>query len=372
MKIIVYVGIDVHKATFSACCYLPSTQSYFAEDTFQGETGKVLDYLEMVKNSLENEPEFHCGYEAGCRGYSLAKDLLNKGIDCVVMAPTTIDKPSDNCKKKTDRLDARLLARTLCNGSYKKVHIPDNQDLMVKEHIRMFQFHKKCLREMKQAVCSLLLRYGKVYDSGKSYWTQKHVSWINGMYSDPVFGRTLEEYMDTIRKYMDKISRIENEILEIATNERYSSTINRICCLKGIDRISALTFLCEIGDFSRFESAKVFPAYLGLVPGDHSSGGKPSKLGITKLGNSTLRRLAVECTRTAVRGIPGSKSKKLSERQEGCDIKTIAYADRGTERMQRRYIHLVSSGKNVNEAVTACAREYVSFIWGLATMKYDN
>ena len=38
MKIIVYVGIDVHKATFSACCYLPSTQSYFAEDTFQGET----------------------------------------------------------------------------------------------------------------------------------------------------------------------------------------------------------------------------------------------------------------------------------------------------------------------------------------------
>lgn len=372
MKIIVYVGIDVHKATFSACCYFPNERGYFAEDTFQGSTEKVLEYLQVVRDSCEGELEFHCGYEAGCRGYSLAKDLLAKGIDCAVMAPTTIDKPSDNSKKKTDRLDARLLARALCNGSYRKVHVPDDHDLMAKERIRMLQFHRKHLREMKQAVCSLLLRHGKVYDAGKSYWTQKHVSWIKGMYSDPVFGTALEEYMDTIGKYIDKISRLEGEILKLTEDETYRGTIDRICCLKGIDRISAMTFACEIADFMRFDSAKVFPAYLGLVPGDHSSGGKAGKLGITKLGNSVLRRLAVECTRAAVRGLPGFKSKKLAERQKGCDSRTIAYADRGTERMQRRYIHLISSGKNVNEAVTACAREYVCFIWGLATMRYEG
>ena len=372
MKIIVYVGIDVHKDTFSACSYLPKTQSYFGEDKFKGDTQKVLEYLEMVKDSLEGEPEFHCGYEAGCRGYSLAKDLIAKGMYCVVMAPTTIDKPSDNSKKKTDRLDARLLARALCNGSYKKVHVPDDYDLMAKERIRMLQFHKKHLREMKQAVCSLLLRHGKVYDAGKSYWTERHVTWLKGMYSDPVFGKALEEYMDTISKYIDKITRLETEMLEIANEERYRSTVDRICCLKGINRISALTFVCEIGDFTRFESAKVFPAYLGLVPGDHSSGGKPGKLGITKLGNSTLRRLAVECSRSAVRGKTGLKPKKLSERQKGCDVSTIAYADKGTERIQRRYIHLIACGKDKNEAVTACAREYVGFIWGLASMKYDD
>lgn len=374
MKIIVYVGIDVHKSTFSACCYTAFNQSFFAEDTFPGTTRDTIDYLETVKNSIEGEVEFHCGYEAGCRGYSLAKDLISKGYDCSIMAPTTIDKPSDTSKKKTDRLDARLLSRALANMTYRKVHIPDDHDLMVKEKLRMYQTHKKHLRQFKQSVCSLLLRFGKVYDSGKgrSYWTKKHLDWIKGMYSDPVFGKTLEEYMDTITKFSDKIERLEKELNEVTTEERYKDIIDRICCLKGIERISALTFVSEIGDFARFQDAKVFPAYLGMVPGDHSSGGKEGKLGITKLGNSVLRRLAIECTQSAVRGIIGSKSRKMKERQEGMELATISYADRGSERMQRRYLHLISEGKARNKAITACAREYVGFIWGLATMRYDG
>ncbi len=124
MKSIIYVGIDVHKATFSACAYASNCQQFYSEETFAGNTAKVLEYLQVLRDSCENEVEFHVGYEAGCRGYSLAKDLIAKGIDCVIMAPTTIDKPSDNSKKKTDRLDARLLARALANKTYKGVHIP--------------------------------------------------------------------------------------------------------------------------------------------------------------------------------------------------------------------------------------------------------
>ncbi len=79
------------------------------------------------------------------------------------------------------------------------------------------------------------------------------------MYHDPVFGTTLMEYMDTINKYLDKIDRIEQEIEEITKEECYKETVGRICCIKGIDRISALTITVEIGDFERFDSAKVFP-----------------------------------------------------------------------------------------------------------------
>lgn len=371
MKSIIYVGIDVHKATFSACAYASSCQQFYSEETFAGNTAKVLEYLQVLRDSCENEIEFHVGYEAGCRGYSLAKDLIAKGIDCVIMAPTTIDKPSDNSKKKTDRLDARLLARALANKTYKGVHIPTDHDLMVKERIRMLQFHKHTMRQYKQAVCSLLLRHGMVYEAGKSYWTAKHISWIKEMYQNPVFGTTLMEYMDTINKYLDKIERIEQEIQEITKEECYKETVGRICCIKGIDRISALTIAVEIGDFERFDSAKVFPAYLGLVPGDHSSGGKEGKLGITKLGNSMLRRLMVECTRSCVRGFGNEKSKALKERQRGCDAKAISYADKGTERIQRRYFHFISEQKNANKAITACAREFCCFIYGLATQKYE-
>lgn len=372
MKSIIYVGLDVHKATFSACCYENKNQSYFAQETFQGNTDQVLEYLKSVKESLAYEVEFQIGYEAGCRGYSLAKDLIGNGFSCAIMEPTTIDKPSDSGKKKTDRQDAMLLARALANNTYKKVHIPDDYDIMVKERIRMYHAHKKMFRQIKQEICALLLRHGKVYTEGKNYWTQKHRSWIKGFYSEPVFGKTLEEYMDTFFKYEDKIARLELDLVRFADEDRYRETVARICCLKGITKVTALTFLVEVGDFSRFESGKVFPAYLGIVPGDHSSGGKSGKLRITKLGNSILRRLAVECARACVKGTPGHKAKKQSERQAGCDVKTIAYADKGTERIQRRYRHLISREKNANKAVTACAREYVSFIWGLATMRYSD
>lgn len=372
MKSIVYVGIDVHKATFSACCYMVKTQSYFAEETFDGNITKVLDYLRMVTDSVEGEVEFHCGYEAGCRGYSLANDIIKNGFDCVIMAPTTIDKPSDNSKKKTDRLDARLLARALANGSYKSVHIPDNNDICAKEKIRMFQFHKQELRRYKQAICSLLLRHGKVYVKGKNYWTAKHILWIKEFYEDSIFGETLKEYMETLNWYLDKIERLEKDILEMTNEVRYKDAVDRICCLKGIERISALTIVVEIGDFERFESGKIFPAFLGLVPGDHSSGGKSGKLGITKLGNSMLRKLIVECTRSAVKGLGLRKSKRLKERQEGCDTAVISYADKGTDRIQRKYLHLINEGKNVNKVITACAREYCCFIWGLATKRYED
>lgn len=78
MKIIVYVGIDVHKETFSACCYNVKSQTYFAEETFEGNTLKVIQYLNSVRENIEGEVEFYCGYEAGCRGYSLAKELINE------------------------------------------------------------------------------------------------------------------------------------------------------------------------------------------------------------------------------------------------------------------------------------------------------
>lgn len=104
----------------------------------------MLEYLQMVRDSCEGELEFHCGYEAGCRGYGLAKDLLAKGIDCAVMAPTTIDKPSDSSKKKTDRLDARLLARAPCKTSFFDLY----RQRLLTEHKKLSSVEKTLLGEV--------------------------------------------------------------------------------------------------------------------------------------------------------------------------------------------------------------------------------
>ena len=92
----------------------------------------------------------------------------------------------------------------------------------------------------------------------------------------------------------------------------------------------------EISDFTRFPNAKAFTAYLGLTPSEHSSGEKIYRNGITKQGNTTVRSTLVECANALVKGTIGIKSKRVKARQKGQASKVIAYADKATERLQRK------------------------------------
>ena len=104
---------------------------------------------------------------------------------------------------------------------------------------------------------------------------------------------------------------------------------------------TALSTLVEVGDFKRFASAQQFASYLGLTPGEDSSGGDQNRLGITKAGNIHIRTLLVEAAQSCTRGKPGYKSKALKAQQNGNPADIIAYADKANERLRRRYYQLV-------------------------------
>ena len=122
----------------------------------------------------------------------------------------------------------------------------------------------------------------------------------------------------------------------------------------------------EIGDFKRFPSAQQFASFLGLVPIENSSGDKQHRFGITKAGNSHLRRLLTESANCFNRGSVGKKSKALKARQAGNLPEVIAYADKGNERLRRRYIRIATRSK-ANIAKIAVARELACFVWGMMT-----
>lgn len=131
---------------------------------------------------------------------------------------------------------------------------------------------------------------------------------------------------------------------------------------------TALSTLVEVGDFKRFASAQQFASYLGLTPGEDSSGEDQNRLGITKAGNSHIRTLLVEAAQSYTHGKPGYKSKALKARQKGNPADIIAYADKANERLRRRYYQLVlGQNKKANVAKTAVARELACFIWGMMT-----
>ena len=166
----------------------------------------------------------------------------------------------------------------------------------------------------------------------------------------------------------DKLERLDARIEELAGNERYGERVRRLGCFIGIKPHTALSLLVEVGDFRRFEKAPNFAGFLGLVPGEDSSGGGRNRLVITKAGNSHLRRLLVESSQSYSRGTIGFKSKELKKRQEGNPPEVVAYADRANERLRRRYYRMtLKNGAKRNVAIVAVARELACFIWGMMT-----
>lgn len=369
MTSIIYIGMDVHTTTYSVCAYSMENQNVFAETSFTASAENVEAYLNSVSGRFENPEEikFVCGYEAGCLGYSLYRELTAKDIECRIMAPSTMaSTPMDN-RKKNDRLDAQRIAKCLAYGTYKSVYVTDEQDDAVKEFIRMRDDANAELKRVKQQITAFCTRHGQVYDGTKHKWTKQHREWLRKMsFSHPVLRETLDEYLLRLQQLEEKLECYDKRIGEMAQGERYAEKVKKIGCLKGIATHTSLSFVSEIGDFKRFPTAAHFSSYLGLTPGEHSSGISQNTLGITKAGNTHLRALLVEAAQCYNRGAAGQKSAALKARQKGNPEAVIQYADKASTRLRKKFIR-VAARSNSNAAKVAIARELACYIWGMMT-----
>src|SRR3712207_9568738 len=95
------------------------------------------------------------------------------------------------------------------------------------------------------------------------------------------------------RHARERLERIEAAILRLLPGWSLAPVVEAVRALRGISVVTAVTIAAEVGDLGRFESARQFMGYLGLVPGERSTGGAVRRLGITKAGNGRLRRGAV-------------------------------------------------------------------------------
>jgi len=358
--------MDVHTTNYTLCCYSITTDKIFATVTMEPDYRNILKYLKQTESNLGGDCHFLCGYEAGSLGYSLHNQLKEQGVDCVILAPSTM---ATTKKKgiKTDKRDASNIAKCLAYNTYSAVYVPTDEDNAVKEYIRMRNDAKDTLKRIKQQTLAFCTRHDKRFTEGRSNWTKKHFDWLKKQdFGNAVLQETLQEYLTLYHQAVDKIEMFDKRIAEFAHSERYEEKVKKLSCLIGIKTHTALATIVEIGDFTRFQTAQNYASYLGLVPGEDSSGDTVRRTGITKAGNSHLRKLMVEAAHCYSRGAIGAKSKALKERQFGNDPKVIAYADRANERLKRKCYRIMFNSKR-NIAVTAVARELACFIWGMMT-----
>ena len=366
-NIVAYIGLDVHKESYSACTYISEKDCIKYSVKMSASVKHILEYINKVKK-IEGDIDIVCGYEAGCLGYSLKKELEKNSVKCIIMAPTTILN-INNKRIKTDRRDAENIAKNLAFGTFKEVYMLNEQDEAIKEYIRMRDDHKVALTKIKQQINAFTLRHGKIYDGTKTKWTQRHIEWLKKLDLEESFRIILDEYLLTYNQLIEKIERYNKQIELFSQDERYKDNANKLKCFIGIDTMTAMAILSEVGDMKRFRTAQQFSSFIGLVPREYSSGGSINRMSITKAGNSHLRRLLIESAHCYCRGRITGKSIKLKKRQEGNLPEVIAYADRANERLKRKFYKLMKRELKYNIISTAIAREMTCFIWGMLNNK---
>ncbi|MBN1646953.1 MAG: IS110 family transposase [Spirochaetales bacterium] len=361
MESVLYVGIDVHKDFINIGAFRDNEQKICIE--IQKKNDPIIVKKYFLK--LKEKGTLLCCYEAGFSGFALFHLLKEIDITCLVIAPGLIpQKPGE--RVKTNRKDAEKLALNLRAGTLTPIHIPTVSDEATRDFLRMRDAFKDDEKRRKQQILSFIMHLGLKYTEGKN-WTGGHRKWLKNLsFEHPLQRETLNEYLNSLAELEEKLILLEHRIEEIAYQEEYKSMVGMLMCFKGIGALTGLSLVTELGDFKRFETAEKMMGFFGLVPSEYSSGHKRNQGGITKAGNSRLRKLLIEAAWHYRFYQP---SKRLVQRRKGFSSDIVSYADKAGRRLSRKYQRMIFNGKPKQKAVTAVARELCGFIWGMANDK---
>jgi transposase len=364
MKTSYYIGLDVHKDSIAVAFTKAGERK---EPTYFGECGGSVLAAERCLRRVAAKlgvalRDLKVCYEAGPSGFVLARRFLRLGLECVVMSPSRSER-KPNEKIKTDRRDAVHIAKAFRNGDITVVRVPPALDEAVRDLCRARTDASDDLSRAKQRLNSFLLRNGFHY-SGKARWTPSHLNYLRHLtLPDPVQNLVLEEYLQAIDAGYERVERLATRMKEVLADWEWEPVVRALMACKGFQEVAAMTLISELGDLRRFDHPRKLMAFLGLVPGEYSSGSKRRQNSITKCGNSHARWMLVECSQH-YRKAPKIGA-ALSQRQVGQSKEVKALSWRMQHRLHRRYVKLKARGKRENKAIVAIAREMAAFLWEL-------
>lgn len=358
MRSIAYVGLDVHKESIVAAVFVGDEQEPRIEKTFVNDSLAV----KKVFKRWREDYDLRCCYEASSCGYVLQRWLDGMGVTCEIAAPSLIPtRPGD--RVKTDRRDAKKLAKLYRAGELTMIHIPSQKEESVRGLVRCREVLSKEVRQSRHYILKFLQLRGFIYREGEN-WTQKHWRYLRSLSFDGEDGIVWQEYLALLDYKLDRLVALDKHIEELAFSDAYKEIVGRLRCLRGIDTQTAMVLVSEIGDFTRFASPGQLMSYLGTTPSCHQSGGHTHRGSITKAGNSRCRHVLIEAAWN-YRHKP-AVGEKLRARQKGQSAQVVALSWKCQHRLYKKYWNIANRKENAKAAV-AVARELIGFIWAAAT-----
>ncbi len=357
-----YIGLDVHKESIVVAVARAGREAPESRREIANKPKSVAKLVGRLNQEFGGEVLLFC-YEAGPCGYGLYRQLLGLGHDCQVVAPSLIPKkPGDRIK--TDRRDACKLAQALRSGDLTAVWVPDEEQEAMRDLTRARADMKAQERKARQQLNAYVLRHGHAWASNKTRWTKTHYNWLEGLrFAHDWQQVVLQEYIDAVRAASQRVADITAQMERVLPQWSLAPVVDSLVALRGIDKLAAMVLLAELGDISRFDSPKQLMAFLGLVPSEHTTGGRRRQGAITKTGNRHARRMLVESAwsyRFPARQTAHLKRKATSASAEARDI-----AWKAQKRLCGRYRTLTRAGKETKLVCVAIARELVGFVWDI-------
>jgi transposase len=283
-------------------------------------------------------------------------------VECDVVAPSLTPTRSGD-RVKTDKRDARKLARLLRAGELTAVYVPETTDEAMRDLCRARTDAVDDRRRSRHRLKGFLLRHGYRYQ-GKSSWSAAHERYLRELVlPHPAMKAILEEYLMAIAAAGERIERCEAAMRELLATWRLEPAVRALMAMKGFQTVAAMILVSELGEIHRFAHPRRVMAYLGLIPTENTSSDKRRQGHITKCGNAHARWLLVECAQHYATS--PKVSAHLSRRQQGQSEQVRAISWRAQHRLHRRYIALLSRRLQRNKAMVAIARELCGFIWEL-------
>lgn len=355
-----YIGLDVHKETIAVAI---ADAGRDGEVRFYGEIANTPDAVaSLLKKLGGRRGKLHFVYEAGPCGYGLYRQINDAGHVCEVVSPAhTPRRAGDHVK--TDRRDAVMLARLSRAGELTSVWVPDEAHEAMRDLIRAREAATKDLRQARQRIQGFLLRHGRRYAG--AVWKKKHRIWLaNQSFDHPAQQIAFQTYLNAMDQAIARKDLIETQIETLVPEWSLGPVVEALQALRGVALVVAAGVAAEIGDMRRFDNPRQLMAFIGLVPGEHSSGSKRKLTGITKAGSIVARRLIVEAS-WAYR-MPAKVGQAMMLRQQSIAAPIRETAWKAQVRLCGRYRRMLSRGKKAPIVITAIARELVGFMWAIA------
>jgi len=360
--ITLYLGLDVHKDSITIAIAEPGPKGeirLFA--TITNDLHALEKALSRIRKA-HPDAQLEVAYEAGPCGFGIARRLKQLKVPCLVAAPSLIPKQPGS-PFKTDKRDARTIARLLRAGELTGVYIPEPTDEAIRDLCRARTDAVDDLRRCRHRLKAFLLRHGYRYQ-GKANWSQPHMRYLRELVlPHPAMKTILEEYLQGIDAAHARVERIEASMLSLLEAWRLKPAVQALMAFRGFQLVASMITVSELGDIHRFEHPRQLMTYLGLVPTESSSGPRQRLGSISRCGNAHQRWLLTECAEHYA--LPPKISKELSRRQEGQSEAIRALSWKAQNRLHLRFIKLLGRRLQRNKAKVAIARELCGFIWAL-------